>query len=365
MIEPAGVGIHQVLVAASPGDAITNLALGTRDLLRQVGPSEIFAHHIAPALRGEVLPLARYRTGHSHEPVDLPRVDRPVRGARVPDVARPSRSCSCTTTSRRADTSHRTTRCSPSCSSRPRARSSGCGRGSCARSPTRSYNARELEAMGYHDVRVIPPVVDLRRLVDGASRGRRRCITSRRFERTDPALRRTADAAQATRLPRADDARRRDVPRDATATCCSSGTTGSRATPRDPRAGAGAATSPECTSSGAVDEPDLAAMFRVRRRGRDRERARGLLRSAARGDDLREADRRARPARRSPRRSATARCCSRRDHGPTFFAEAIAELLSNEPAAPTRWSTGGRRRLAELERRPPDVAIVEALLEVV
>ena len=57
MIEPAGVGIHQVLVAASPGDAITNLALGTAPLLRRVGPSEIYAHHIAPELDDDVLPL--------------------------------------------------------------------------------------------------------------------------------------------------------------------------------------------------------------------------------------------------------------------------------------------------------------------
>ena len=37
--------------AASPGDAITNFALGIRDLLRQVGPSEIYARHIAPESR--------------------------------------------------------------------------------------------------------------------------------------------------------------------------------------------------------------------------------------------------------------------------------------------------------------------------
>ena len=66
MTEPRGVGIHQVLVAASPGDAITNLALGNRRLLRRVGPSEIYAHHIDPALLGEVLPLTSYRPRHSH-----------------------------------------------------------------------------------------------------------------------------------------------------------------------------------------------------------------------------------------------------------------------------------------------------------
>src|ERR1700687_3689036 len=64
MSEPAGVGIHQVLVAASPGDAITNMALGVRRLLRRVGPSEIYARHIAPGLE-DVLPLEPYG---SHQP---------------------------------------------------------------------------------------------------------------------------------------------------------------------------------------------------------------------------------------------------------------------------------------------------------
>src|ERR1700687_166610 len=61
MSEPAGVGIHQVLVAASPGDAITNMALGMRRLLRRVGPSEIYARHIAPSLFDDVLPIMTYR----------------------------------------------------------------------------------------------------------------------------------------------------------------------------------------------------------------------------------------------------------------------------------------------------------------
>jgi len=59
------VGIHQVLVAASPGDAITNLALATREVLRRVGPSEIFAHHLAPEVMNEVHPLTAYRTRHA------------------------------------------------------------------------------------------------------------------------------------------------------------------------------------------------------------------------------------------------------------------------------------------------------------
>src|SRR4051794_36228685 len=60
--QSAGIGIHQVMVAASPGDAITNLALGTRRLLRRVGRSEIYAHHIAPEFAGDVLPISAYGT---------------------------------------------------------------------------------------------------------------------------------------------------------------------------------------------------------------------------------------------------------------------------------------------------------------
>ena len=43
-------GIHQILAAASPGDAITNAALDYRDVLRKVGPSEVFA----PAHRAQL-----------------------------------------------------------------------------------------------------------------------------------------------------------------------------------------------------------------------------------------------------------------------------------------------------------------------
>lgn len=48
------MGIHQVLVAASPGDAVTNAAFGLRDLLRRLGPSEVYARYIDPHLADEV-----------------------------------------------------------------------------------------------------------------------------------------------------------------------------------------------------------------------------------------------------------------------------------------------------------------------
>ena len=52
--------IHQIIVSASPGDAITTQALEFRSLLRRVCPSEVFARFLDPALESEVLPLTRY-----------------------------------------------------------------------------------------------------------------------------------------------------------------------------------------------------------------------------------------------------------------------------------------------------------------
>ena len=54
---------HQVLVAAAPGDAVTNEALLLRSALRSldwVGESEVFARYVDPALAGDVLPLDGY-----------------------------------------------------------------------------------------------------------------------------------------------------------------------------------------------------------------------------------------------------------------------------------------------------------------
>jgi glycosyltransferase involved in cell wall biosynthesis len=55
-----GVEIHQIIVSAAPGDAVTDAAFGLRDVLRRVGPSEIFAHHVDGSLAGEVGRLTDY-----------------------------------------------------------------------------------------------------------------------------------------------------------------------------------------------------------------------------------------------------------------------------------------------------------------
>ena len=52
--------IHQIVVAASPGDAVTNTAFGFQALLQKVGPSGVFARYIDPRLEGRVFPLSVY-----------------------------------------------------------------------------------------------------------------------------------------------------------------------------------------------------------------------------------------------------------------------------------------------------------------
>jgi len=47
-------------VSAVPGDAITDAALELRGLLQKIGPSEIFAHHVHPELADQARPLTKY-----------------------------------------------------------------------------------------------------------------------------------------------------------------------------------------------------------------------------------------------------------------------------------------------------------------
>lgn len=62
--------IHQVLVSASPGDAITNSAFELRDLLRRIAPSEIFARNIHPGVADDVVDLSKYFLMASATPRD-------------------------------------------------------------------------------------------------------------------------------------------------------------------------------------------------------------------------------------------------------------------------------------------------------
>jgi L-malate glycosyltransferase len=52
--------IHQVVVAASPGDAVTDAAFAFQELLQKIGPSGLFARYIDPRLEGQVVPLSVY-----------------------------------------------------------------------------------------------------------------------------------------------------------------------------------------------------------------------------------------------------------------------------------------------------------------
>src|SRR2546423_1113101 len=52
--------IHQILVGASGGDAITNSAFALQGLFRQVGPSEIYARYYSADLATKVKPLRHY-----------------------------------------------------------------------------------------------------------------------------------------------------------------------------------------------------------------------------------------------------------------------------------------------------------------
>jgi glycosyltransferase involved in cell wall biosynthesis len=64
------VRIHQVLVSASPGDAITNSAFELRNLLRNVAESEVFARNIHPGIADEVIDLSKYFLMSSSRPRD-------------------------------------------------------------------------------------------------------------------------------------------------------------------------------------------------------------------------------------------------------------------------------------------------------
>jgi L-malate glycosyltransferase len=156
-------GIHQVLVGATYGDAVTNAALEIRESLRLVGPSEVFAHYRDPQIAGEVRPLHEY-TGPPHgilvyhSSIGDPAVSTFLLGRREPivlvyhNITPPSyfrglddRFADLLTLGRRdlRELRHRT-------------------RLAIAAS---EFNARDLETMGFDDVRVVPPVLDPYRLV--------------------------------------------------------------------------------------------------------------------------------------------------------------------------------------------------------
>jgi glycosyltransferase involved in cell wall biosynthesis len=361
MTKHAGPGIHQVLVAASPGDAITNLALGTRRLLRRIGPSEIYAHHVSPALAGEVLPLVTFpvRRGLQlpiifHASIGQPEVHRFLTTRSEPLVL----------------VYHNVTPGSyfepfdPGFAEllmlgrdevellRPRV--------TRAIADSR-FNACELEAMGYRNVRVVPPVVDIRRLTRSTPRESTMnhlasfnapilvsvgqlmphkrpdfLVEMMHVAETYLGLRGYLMLVGHQRLERYTRAVREQVQ--------------------------------ELSLSGvhfvgAVDEADLAALYR----------SADVVVTASEHEGfclpLLEAMTFEKPivARRCaavPETVGDAALLLPDYEGPVLFAEAVGEVLAKGEVHDSL-VRGGRRRVAELERRPPDAALLETLLEVV
>ncbi|MBW3615267.1 MAG: group 1 glycosyl transferase, partial [Actinobacteria bacterium] len=155
----------QLVVTAAPGDAITTAAQEIRRVLREAGPSEIYAHNIHPDLAGEVLPLERYaespRTGQDtlvfHASIGEPAVhafvmQRPERLVLVYHNISPAeafvpfdaRFAHLLEEGRRELAELR-------------------DRASLALAVS-EYNAGELVALGFSEVRVAPLIVDVGRL---------------------------------------------------------------------------------------------------------------------------------------------------------------------------------------------------------
>lgn len=161
--------IHQIVVGASPADAVTNDALAIQELLRQVGPSEVFARYVHDELAGEVHRLEEYealpsaRTGDNlliyHASIGEPMVVSFLLERRERLVLK----------------YHNITPPGYFLNIDPAfAELLAGGRMELAALQERVlvaladsvYNARELEHLGYQDVRVSPLVVDTSRLRD-------------------------------------------------------------------------------------------------------------------------------------------------------------------------------------------------------
>ncbi|HEY3241519.1 MAG TPA: glycosyltransferase [Acidimicrobiia bacterium] len=161
--------IHQIVVGASPADAVTNDALAIQELLRKVGPSEIFARYVHDELAGEVHRLEDYealpsaRTGANlliyHASIGEPVVVSFLLGRREQLVLK----------------YHNITPPGYFLDVDPAfAELLAGGRLELAALQKRvllaladsAYNAGELEELGYQDVRVSPLLVETSRLLD-------------------------------------------------------------------------------------------------------------------------------------------------------------------------------------------------------
>ncbi|MGH2731405.1 MAG: glycosyltransferase family 4 protein [Actinomycetota bacterium] len=158
---------HQILVSASPGDAITNAALELRALLGQVTRSHIFARYIDPALGGEVFPLGSYparlgvATGKNvllyHASIGEPHVASFLLG-------RPERIVLVYHNISPADSFRPYDPVFAGLLEEGRRELAGLADRVALALAVSAYNAEELRALGYRDVRVAPLIVDASRL---------------------------------------------------------------------------------------------------------------------------------------------------------------------------------------------------------
>jgi glycosyltransferase involved in cell wall biosynthesis len=158
-------GIHQIITAAAPGDAITNAALEFREVLRMAAPSEIYARHIAPELAGEVRYLHEFarrdRRGVLvyHASIGEPVITSFLHARREPLVL----------VYHNVTPAHYFEQWDPEF-----AELLDLGRRELESLRDRvqltiadsAFNAAELYDLGYRDVHIVPPVIDPNRLLD-------------------------------------------------------------------------------------------------------------------------------------------------------------------------------------------------------
>jgi len=156
-------GIHQVLAAAAAGDAITNSALEIRDILRTAGPSEVYARHISNEMEDNVRRLSEFPHRGAgdvilyHASIGEPLVHAFLLSRREP-VVLVYHNVTPASYFERWDSKF--------------AELLNLGRSELIELRHRvaiavadsAFNAVELGAMGYDNVRIIPPVIDPYRL---------------------------------------------------------------------------------------------------------------------------------------------------------------------------------------------------------
>jgi glycosyltransferase involved in cell wall biosynthesis len=357
---PAGVGIHQVLVSASPGDAITNMAMAIRRVLRRVGPSEIYARHVADSLLGDVHPLTQYRAHHArnillfHASIGEPAVhsfimERPepvvlvYHNVTPPEYFEPF---SPTFAELLALGRHEVEALRP--------------RVVCAIAASH-YNARELEGMGYRDVRVVPPAINLRHLVDVEPQP----LTMDHLATFDGPL--LVCVAQLMPHKRPDFLV--EMMHIAETYLGMRGflmLVGHHRLERYARAIKEQVRELNLASVhvvGGVDDADLVAMFRSARAVVTASEHEGFCLPLIEAMTF-DKPVVARACAAIPETVGDAALLLPPGNGPTLFAEAVTELLG-KPKLEAELIRRGRERVVELERHPPDAAIVEALLETV